>query len=200
MQGMSASHRSNASSMKFLSTWLRNTERIDSPLPRHSLLNEVPEHMAQEFGFVQGGCVDAEDSSMKFLSTWLRNGLLIAQIRGRQRSSMKFLSTWLRNRRGFLDADTLGTLLNEVPEHMAQESDRRPSGLAGCRGSSMKFLSTWLRNCGIGLRGPCRWRSLLNEVPEHMAQESARARRRIRPPRHLLNEVPEHMAQECALQ
>ena len=113
---------------------------------------------------------------------------------------MKFLSTWLRNRRGFLDADTLGTLLNEVPEHMAQESDRRPSGLAGCRGSSMKFLSTWLRNCGIGLRGPCRWRSLLNEVPEHMAQESARARRRIRPPRHLLNEVPEHMAQECALQ
>ena len=62
-------------------------------------------------------------------------------------------------------------ILNEVPEHMAQEFGRMA-----------------VRNGRI---------ALLNEVPEHMAQEL----RIIRTPRipltHVLNEVPEHMAQEC---
>ena len=61
-------------------------------------------------------------------------------------------------------------VLNEVPEHMAQElrkilHDVRRSGL-----SSMKFLSTWLRNFRPATIR--RIRDVLNEVPEHMAQES----------------------------
>ena len=36
-------------------------------------------------------------------------------------------------------------ILNEVPEHMAQEWHVHTGGLVG-DGSSMKFLSTWLRN------------------------------------------------------
>ena len=36
-------------------------------------------------------------------------------------SSMKFLSTWLRNSPYLQGATTIYTLLNEVPEHMAQE-------------------------------------------------------------------------------
>ena len=107
---------------------------------------------------------------------------------------MKFLSTWLRNRRGFLDADSPRTLLNEVPEHMAQE------------------FSHWWGNA-------CSFLPLLNEVPEHMAQEFLHVsehRQRVTSSmkflstwlrnhahtRHnapgcgILNEVPEHMAQE----
>ena len=60
--------------MKFLSTWLRNT--VDVPGDgQHGLaiLNEVPEHMAQEFQKFASGGLFAGYSSMKFLSTWLRN-------------------------------------------------------------------------------------------------------------------------------
>ena len=66
-------------------------------LPRRSVLNEVPEHMAQELA--RSGQHDAVvESSMKFLSTWLRNhSLCLLCVR-----------------------DTI--VLNEVPEHMAQES------------------------------------------------------------------------------
>ena len=61
-------------------------------------------------------------------------------------------------------------LLNEVPEHMAQEFEHS-GDVGGIVGSSMKFLSTWLRNNRMGLwRGPML--PVLNEVPEHMAQES----------------------------
>ena len=63
------------SSMKFLSTWLRNAD--NHPCHAHTcLLNEVPEHMAQEFEFFGGGFIQLVESSMKFLSTWLRNILL----------------------------------------------------------------------------------------------------------------------------
>ena len=61
-------------------------------------------------------------------------------------------------------------LLNEVPEHMAQECEH------------FKGL---LRKLGVP-----------NEVPEHMAQECRAARIRPRRSVSLLNEVPEHMAQE----
>ena len=40
---------------------------------RARLLNEVPEHMAQEFGAAELPSFHML-SSMKFLSTWLRNG------------------------------------------------------------------------------------------------------------------------------
>ena len=61
-------------------------------------------------------------------------------------SSMKFLSTWLRNRVSTGDQTTdLQRVLNEVPEHMAQEYLLPVDGPAG-ELSSMKFLSTWLRN------------------------------------------------------
>ena len=42
-------------------------------------------------------------------------------------SSMKFLSTWLRNADTASDGDTSPSLLNEVPEHMAQEFSSRVS-------------------------------------------------------------------------
>ena len=61
------------------------------------------------------------------------------------------------------------TVLNEVPEHMAQE----------CTGG----------------RFPPGIRGILNEVPEHMAQEYA-CRHHGAARLTLLNEVPEHMAQE----
>ena len=57
---------------------------------------------------------------------------------------MKFLSTWLRNIAAHYNRDST-SVLNEVPEHMAQE---------------FLFLFPWLLY-GI----------FLNEVPEHMAQE-----------------------------
>ena len=59
-------------------------------------------------------------------------------------SSMKFLSTWLRNA-CVLEDGSFTAVLNEVPEHMAQESRRQPE--------------CW------------RVEHVLNEVPEHMAQE-----------------------------
>ena len=86
------------------------------------------------------------------------------------------------------------SLLNEVPEHMAQEFSIpiREQGIG--RVSSMKFLSTWLRNAD---NHPCHAHTcLLNEVPEHMAQESPCEASRPTRPATLLNEVPEHMAQE----
>ena len=62
------------------------------------ILNEVPEHMAQECFPSLARRRWSERSSMKFLSTWLRNlprsSRLIVFTR---LSSMKFLSTWLRN-------------------------------------------------------------------------------------------------------
>ena len=88
------------SSMKFLSTWLRNfwctlgVSVIDcllNEVPEHmaqewlrrslqhlkcNVLNEVPEHMAQEFDVPGDGQHGLANSSMKFLSTWLRNGLM----------------------------------------------------------------------------------------------------------------------------
>ena len=57
--------------MKFLSTWLRNVAPHAMP-PGPQILNEVPEHMAQELAqLVITPCTYV--SSMKFLSTWLRN-------------------------------------------------------------------------------------------------------------------------------
>ena len=82
--------------MKFLSTWLRNDALKDGVISPTSLLNEVPEHMAQEFeqGQFQIAFID---SSMKFLSTWLRNFGAGGGFQRGGGSSMKFLSTWLRN-------------------------------------------------------------------------------------------------------
>ena len=86
------------SSMKFLSTWLRNWARRTGHTRHRLILNEVPEHMAQELRAL--GAVEGQrPSSMKFLSTWLRNQdaeLVVAVL---VLSSMKFLSTWLRNSR-----------------------------------------------------------------------------------------------------
>ena len=113
------------------------------------LLNEVPEHMAQEFAVRRAQPVRRTRSSMKFLSTWLRNLLdLRVDARDRGRSSMKFLSTWLRNRRSAAMCGVHRRVLNEVPEHMAQESARFSTRRA-------------------------RTHTVLNEVPEHMAQEFA---------------------------
>ena len=86
------------------------------------------------------------------------------------------------------------TLLNEVPEHMAQEFQLVRVGALCPHGSSMKFLSTWLRN----FTGFWRFDMLddvLNEVPEHMAQEYW-TQTGGNGWMVLLNEVPEHMAQE----
>ena len=63
-------------------------------------------------------------------------------------------------------------VLNEVPEHMAQES--------GCTHSREATPS------------------LLNEVPEHMAQECLVFPKLLANILVVLNEVPEHMAQEYA--
>ena len=63
----------DGSSMKFLSTWLRNAKSASDV---STAINK---------------------SSMKFLSTWLRNELPLPALRVAQPSSMKFLSTWLRN-------------------------------------------------------------------------------------------------------
>ena len=60
------------------------------------ILNEVPEHMAQEFPYGVGFFL-RQVSSMKFLSTWLRNQRVHDPPLVDRRSSMKFLSTWLRN-------------------------------------------------------------------------------------------------------
>ena len=136
---------SGSSSMKFLSTWLRN-------------------------GFGFGITAARVMSSMKFLSTWLRNlDHTVVQGHRIRQSSMKFLSTWLRNAEQGQTVEEAAHVLNEVPEHMAQESLLvgvdcprkrssmkflstllRNSPIKGPRGrvseSSMKFLSTWLRN------------------------------------------------------
>ena len=72
---------------------------ITGSLP--SILNEVPEHMAQE-----SGCSATCPASTNFL--------------------------------------------NEVPEHMAQEFRDTFVGVLVFGDSSMKFLSTWLRNCWCG--------------------------------------------------
>ena len=62
------------------------------------VLNEVPEHMAQEFVKFAKRVDFILQSSMKFLSTWLRNFLVAVDGRAAfEVSSMKFLSTWLRN-------------------------------------------------------------------------------------------------------
>ena len=58
---------------------------------------------------------------------------------------MKFLSTWLRNMSPDKEVCLNPSILNEVPEHMAQEYRGRRSRRCFCR--------------------------FLNEVPEHMAQE-----------------------------
>ena len=141
----------NASSMKFLSTWLRNVDSMPVvSVYANGILNEVPEHMAQE-------------------SLWWVVGMQVAPAL----SSMKFLSTWLRNESIRLSAGThLVRILNEVPEHMAQESPP----------------------CRLCSASPC----LLNEVPEHMAQESASPISMWPHRRTFLNEVPEHMAQESS--
>ena len=80
--------------------------------------------MAQE-SCLQLAWGSLDRSSMKFLSTWLRNACLGEEAVGAGESSMKFLSTWLRNHlgRGLADGNT--PLLNEVPEHMAQEYARK---------------------------------------------------------------------------
>ena len=84
---------------------------------------------------------------MKFLSTWLRNVVDGEGSRFDCRlSSMKFLSTWLRNIQPAARHVVVIQLLNEVPEHMAQESGRA----AKHHRKAPPFL---------------------NEVPEHMAQE-----------------------------
>ena len=83
-------------------------------------------------------------SSMKFLSTWLRNAGLEVRHAGFDFSSMKFLSTWLRNS-CTIRGRRRTCLLNEVPEHMAQE-----------------YTQPSIRH---------NRRLFLNEVPEHMAQE-----------------------------
>ena len=64
---------------------------------------------------------------MKFLSTWLRNLKLLHVTDETTTSSMKFLSTWLRNVIPWFPLVLRQCLLNEVPEHMAQESQRRTS-------------------------------------------------------------------------
>ena len=88
------------------------------------VLNEVPEHMAQESVKFAKRVDFILQSSMKFLSTWLRNFLVAVDGRAAfEVSSMKFLSTWLRNRGGRGVSPAPG-ILNEVPEHMAQESVR----------------------------------------------------------------------------
>ena len=132
--------------MKFLSTWLRNDGRTVSPRPPPGLLNEVPEHMAQECGIREARGRHHRPSSMKFLSTWLRNNVVSRRACCMTRSSMKFLSTWLRNgcRRRLWPPRS--SLLNEVPEHMAQECERHQGHRHRQGLSSMKFLSTWLRN------------------------------------------------------
>ena len=111
-----------ASSMKFLSTWLRNmTPPCRAPWAT-ALLNEVPEHMAQEYYPPVEVRRVGHGSSMKFLSTWLRNiASHMGQEHAERSSSMKFLSTWLRN----IQSEKLNAMWLI---------------------SSMKFLSTWLRN------------------------------------------------------
>ena len=90
-----------------------------------AFLNEVPEHMAQECQAQLPQMLLAIHSSMKFLSTWLRNRVQSArQGRGGGGSSMKFLSTWLRNFRACHQWYAWNRFLNEVPEHMAQEFTR----------------------------------------------------------------------------
>ena len=118
-------------------------------------LNEVPEHMAQEFDYLCQGGVHAAFSSMKFLSTWLRNGASSNSGTATSRSSMKFLSTWLRNFR-FSVNKNLRSILNEVPEHMAQEFFRAAGRHDDACPSSMKFLSTWLRNSAVPMPFACR--------------------------------------------
>ena len=71
---------------------------------------------------------------------------------------------------------TASTVLNEVPEHMAQEFFLARA-LLSLGSSSMKFLSTWLRNALP--RRPRHGLAVLNEVPEHMAQESAQTMQRV---------------------
>ena len=61
-------------------------------------------------------------------------------------------------------------VLNEVPEHMAQEWRVAQTVAAVPHRSSMKFLSTWLRN-DITMPPVSTPAAFLNEVPEHMAQE-----------------------------
>ena len=63
---------------------------------------------------------------MKFLSTWLRNCFVTIAVRAHcLPSSMKFLSTWLRNAvANHQYALSAVHILNEVPEHMAQEYPR----------------------------------------------------------------------------
>ena len=62
--------------MKFLSTWLRNLCLWFLSYAMSTLLNEVPEHMAQELPVAEEP-VELVDSSMKFLSTWLRNRVAV---------------------------------------------------------------------------------------------------------------------------
>ena len=59
--------------MKFLSTWLRNIAKRHGLGRLERVLNEVPEHMAQEFRLGAECGLRRGESSMKFLSTWLRN-------------------------------------------------------------------------------------------------------------------------------
>ena len=110
---------------------------------------------------------------------------------------MKFLSTWLRNVKRNTRLTTAYAILNEVPEHMAQEYEMLETTNSPVNPSSMKFLSTWLRNCRCPPFHPAS-SLVLNEVPEHMAQES-RSRPTAAHRACILNEVPKHMAQElCA--
>ena len=135
----------NMSSMKFLSTWLRDVGCVMLTPLSATILNEVPEHMAQECAPAGRGAavrlILNEVPEHMAQESWCS-----LPMRHRWHSSMKFLSTWLRNLR----------------------SDQSQSQFAIT--SSMKFLSTWLRNANLDYRQslpPC----FLNEVPEHMAQE-----------------------------
>ena len=83
---------------------------------------------------------------------------------------MKFLSTWLRNSCRRAVRKSHSRFLNEVPEHMAQESDAAVRVDVHVE-SSMKFLSTWLRNRVSTGDQTTDLQRVLNEVPEHMAQE-----------------------------
>ena len=108
-------------------------------------------------------------SSMKFLSTWLRN-----RVPAGWRRRWSLLNEVPEHMAQEWTSDTSprarSTLLNEVPEHMAQEYLAEPFRVLDAAQSSMKFLSTWLRNFRYE-SNKALWTLVLNEVPEHMAQE-----------------------------
>ena len=130
------------SSMKFLSTWLRNSCSF-LHWWGNEFLNEVPEHMAQESHFLLSRL-----QPLKLLNEvpehMAQESVGVRHADSHVPSSMKFLSTWLRNRRSTRMVSS-PAILNEVPEHMAQEYEQHETTIR-TRLSSMKFLSTWLRN------------------------------------------------------